>query len=83
MAVFNLDEFAALPVEERALALWEEGEFIKATKEMNGWSAFYTYSDFYVEVRNAGEPGGMVEIIPFLSGERLERLAQIVDLGKL
>jgi hypothetical protein len=53
--MLGLYAFNALPVNERASALWENGTFIVASDHPGGRSAFYTFADYYVEVLMEGE----------------------------
>lgn len=79
----TLYAFNALPLNERAKALWDNGTFIVASVHVEGRSAFYTFADYFVEVRLVGEPECIAEVTPFYTGPRLERLLSVIDLAKL
>ena len=80
---FGLYAFNALPIGERAQALWDGGAFIGATDHPEGRSAFYTFADYYVEVLLVGDPERIVEVVPFYTGPRLERMLSVIDVTKL
>ncbi len=91
--MLGLYAFNALPIGERASALWEHGTFLVASDNPEGRSAFYTFADYFVEVvmREADFTKAMVEerpmriadVVPFYTGPRLERLLSVIDLAKL
>jgi hypothetical protein len=89
----TLYTFNALPIGERASALWEHGTFIVASDHPEGRSAWYTFADYFVEVvMREGDftkamaeerPMHIAEVVPFYTGPRLERLLSVIDLAKL
>jgi hypothetical protein len=79
----TLYAFNALPVDERANALWQHGTFIVASDHAEGRSAFYAFADYYVEVLLVGEPQRIAELVPFYTGPRLERMLGAIDLNRL
>lgn len=91
--MLGLYAFNALPIGERASALWEGGTFIVASDHPEGRSAWYTFADYYVEVvMREGDftqamaeerPMQIAEVVPFYTGPRLERLLSVIDLAKL
>lgn len=72
-----------MPIGARADALWEHGAFIVASNHPAGRSAWYTFADYFVEVRLEGEPERIAEVTPFYTGPRLERLLSVINLAKL
>lgn len=81
--MLGLYEFNALPIGERASALWEDGTFIVASDHPEGRSAFYAFADYFVEVLLVGTDQRIAEVVPFNTGPRLKRLLSVVDLSKL
>lgn len=81
--VCGLYAFNALPLNERAEALWSDGVFLMATDHPGGRSAFYAYADYFVEVLLVGAPERVAEVVPFYTGPRLERLLSVIDVSKL
>jgi hypothetical protein len=81
--MMSLYELNALPLHERAEALWEHGTFLVATDHPRGRSAFYAFADYWVEVLMEGEEQRIAEVVPFCTGPRLERLLSAIDLAKL
>ncbi len=89
----TLYAFNALPIGERADALWEHGTFIVASDHPEGRSAWYTFADYYVEVvmregdffkaMKEERPMHIAEVVPFYTGPRLERMLSVIDLAKL
>lgn len=79
----GLYTFNALPIGERADALWEHGAFIVASDHPEGRSAWYTFADYYVEVLMVGEEQRIAEVVPFYTGPRLERMLSVIALDKL
>lgn len=81
--MLGLYAFNALPLDKRAQALWDHGTFIEASDHPGGRSAWYTFADYFVEVRLEGEPERIAEVTPFYTGPRLERLLSVINLAKL
>lgn len=75
--------FNALPVNERAEVLWKDGTYLLATDHPRGRSAFYAFADYWVEVLMEGEEQRIAEVVPFRTGERLERLLSVIAPVKL
>lgn len=91
--MLGLYSFNALPIGERASALWEAGTFIMASDHPEGRSAWYTFADYFVEVvmresdftkaMTEERPMQIAEVVPFYTGPRLERLLSVIDIAKL
>lgn len=79
----TLTEFNTLAIEERALRLWDDGNLIGATDHGEGRSAFYTLYDFYVEVHHTNDGTGIVTIVPFKLGPRLDGICSVINLPEI
>jgi hypothetical protein len=76
----SLYEFVALRLEDRAVAVTERGVHLLNVEGPKGLSIFFGLGDYWVELVMK-DPGGVVEVVAFRKGDRLDRLvAALPDL---
>jgi hypothetical protein len=69
----TLYEFVALGIQERASTITDEGVHLLTVEVPGGFAAFFGLSDYWVELVMK-EEGGVVEVVGFRKGARLDRM---------
>ena len=65
-------DFKLLPEQEQYRILFKEGDFITYRLEPNSRFALYALEKFFVEVEYDSKNNNIVNIVSFLSGEKLD-----------
>ena len=81
--VVTLYQFNALDMDGRAAYLWEHGDYLTGAVDEQGRSNFYALGSFFVEVELFDQGDAIAAVIPFITGDRYERLLRHVDLDRL
>lgn len=79
--MLGLYEYNALNLDQRADALWRDGEFVTNVKDGGKSFALYTIYMYYVEVTM--ENNVITDIAPFRQGERLEKYLSQINIADL
>ena len=79
--MLGLYEYIALNLDQRAQALWVDGEFVANVKVGSESFALYTIYMYYVEVTMENDV--ITDIIPFSQGNRLERFLSQINIADL
>ncbi len=72
----TLYEFNALDMDGRAVYLWEHGDYLTGAIDAQGRSNFYALRAFYVEVELFDTGDAIAAVIPFIIGDRYERMVR-------
>ena len=75
--------FIALDMDGRAAYLWQHGDYLTGAVDEQGRSNFYALNNYFVEVELFDTGDAIAAVIPFITGDRYERLLRHVDLDRL
>jgi hypothetical protein len=78
----TLYQFNALDMDGRAAYLWQHGEYITGAVEQFR-SNFYALGTFFVEVELFDQGDAIAAVVPFITGDRYERMVRHIPLDRL
>lgn len=79
----QLNEYINLDLSRKACILCEQGIFLEKHIDFEYITSLYYISNFYIEIVVSSSDNHIIEIVPFRSGQRLEKYYRNVDLHAL
>jgi hypothetical protein len=79
----QLHDYINLDLSHKACVLCEHGVFVEKHIDYERIASLYYLNNFYIEIVVSADENHIVEIVPFKSGERLEKYLKGVDLAAI
>ena len=76
-------EYINLDLNRKACILCEQGVFVDKYIDLEYITSLYYLNNFFIEIVVSGSDNNILEIIPFRTGDRLEKYLRNIDLEDL